>query len=140
MDINPGKPLTVLLQNGNAEDLRKLRDHDNILIRLARLDAITVLDPDAHAPESALALVGDMRILIPLAGLIDKDAELKRLTKEIDKLGKELQKSQAKLNNPSFLARARPDVVEREQQRVNEMAASLQQLETQAAKIRAMAQ
>jgi valyl-tRNA synthetase len=140
MDINPGKPLTVLLQNGNPEDLRKLRDHENILVRLARLDSISVLDPDAHAPDSALALVGDLRILIPLAGLIDKEAELKRLTKEIDKLGKELQKSQAKLNNPSFLARARPDVVEREQQRVNDMAASLQQLETQAEKIRAMAQ
>ncbi len=136
MDINPGKSLAVLLQNGSAEDQRKLQAHQPLLLRLARLEHVQWLEAKAHAPESAIALVGDLRILIPLAGLIDKAAEIKRLEKEMEKLRKELQKSQAKLENPNFAARAPKEVVEKERQRVNEMAASLQQLEVQAEKIR----
>jgi len=79
-----------------------------------------------------------MRILIPLAGLIDKEAELKRLNKEIEKLTKELNKCTAKLDNPKFTARAPAKIVEKERHRVAEMTASLQQLEAQATKIRAI--
>jgi valyl-tRNA synthetase len=79
-----------------------------------------------------------MQILIPLAGLIDKEAELKRLNKETEKLRKELAKCTAKLENPKFTARAPAEIVEKERQRVADMSASLQQLETQVARIRAI--
>jgi valyl-tRNA synthetase len=111
-------------------------DHQSLLTTLARIDTVTWLASEMKAPESAIAFVGDLRLLIPLAGLIDKDAELKRLSKEIDKLRKELEKSTTKLNNPQFMERAPADIVAKEQQRIAEMTASLQQLETQAAKIR----
>ncbi|MDM8559524.1 valine--tRNA ligase [Candidatus Parabeggiatoa sp. HSG14] len=138
MDIAPGKPLQVLLQNGNADDQQKWQNHYDILVHLARLDNIKWLAAHTNAPESAMALVGDMQILIPLAGLIDKEAEIKRLNKEMDKLKKELAKCTAKLDNPKFIARAPAEIVEKERQRVAEMSASLQQLDVQAARIRAI--
>jgi valyl-tRNA synthetase len=138
MDIAPGKALPVLLQNGSAEDQRKINDYNSLLTRLARLETITWLNTHTTAPEAAMALVGELRILIPLAGLIDKDAELKRLQKEMGKLHQELEKCQTKLNNPNFLTRAPQEIIDKEQQRIAEMNASLQQLNAQAERIRAI--
>ncbi len=138
MDIAPSKALPVLVQNGSADDEQKWQSHDRLIIHLARLEKVTWLDAATDAPESAIALVGEMQILIPLAGLIDKEAELKRLKKEMEKLNRELSKCTAKLDNPKFTARAPKNIVEKEQQRVTEMTASLQQLEAQSAKIRAI--
>jgi valyl-tRNA synthetase len=139
MDIAPSKPLPVLLQNGSADDEQKWQTHEGFITHLARLDNVTWLEANRDdAPESAIALVGEMRVLIPLAGLIDVEAELKRLNKEMEKLNKELAKCSTKLNNPKFTERAPADIVEKERQRVTEMSASLQELETQAAKIRAI--
>ena len=90
------------------------------------------------APESATALVGDMQILIPLAGLIDKEAELARLEKEIGKLQVNIDKGNAKLANPGFTDKAPPAVVEKERLRVDELSKSLAQLTEQAEKIRAL--
>jgi valyl-tRNA synthetase len=138
MDINPGKALPILLANGTAIEQQRWQTHQTLINSLARLASVTWLAADAQEPESAIALVGELRILIPLAGLIDKAAELKRLTREIDKWQKELAKGTAKLHNPQFTERAPKDIVEREQQRVAEITASLQQLEAQAVKIRAL--
>ena len=136
MDIAPSKQLQVLLQDGDAEDRKKWETHANIITQLARL--VTVEWVDGEAPESAMALVGELQILIPLAGLIDKDAELQRLTKEMDKLNKELTKHTTKLANPNFVDKAPAKIVEKEQLLVTEMTASLQQLEAQMEKIRAI--
>ena len=76
-----------------------------------------------------------MKILIPLAGLIDKNAELARLTKEIGKLETNFQKSEAKLATPNFADKAPADVVEKERVRVAEMKIALGQLQEQFAKI-----
>ncbi len=138
MDIAPSKALPVLVQNGSTDDEQKWQSHDRLIIHLARLEKVIWLDAHANAPESAIALVGEMQILIPLAGLIDKEAELKRLKKEMEKLNRELSKCTAKLDNPKFTARAPKNIVEKEQQRVTEMTASLQQLEAQSAKIMAI--
>lgn len=136
MDISPAKQVPVLLQNGDATDRQRLQAHEAFLKTLAKIDSITWLSNEVTAPESALALVGDMRVLIPLAGLIDKEAELKRLEKEMEKIRKDLSKSIAKLENPNFADRAPADVVAKERQRVEEMQAAVQQLETQAERIR----
>lgn len=138
MDINPGKPLPLLLQHGHVQDQDKIHRHQAILITLAKLENIHWLSPQASAPQSAIALVGELKLLIPLAGLIDKAAELNRLDKEMNKLRKEVAKCTAKLENPQFAVRAPIDIVEKERQRLLEMNTALQQLDHQAIKIRAM--
>ena len=79
-----------------------------------------------------------MQILIPLAGLIDKDAELARLEKEIGKLSVNIEKGNAKLNNPGFTDKAPAAVIEKERVRVDELSSALAQLQDQAKKISAL--
>lgn len=138
MNISPGKLLPVLLQNCTAQDESRVETSIQYLISLARLESITVLEPDAEAPESATALIGEVKLLIPMAGLIDKQAELARLTKEMDKLHKDVERGEIKLANPSYVERAPADVVEKERQRVSDMRSALEKLEEQRKKIEAL--
>jgi valyl-tRNA synthetase len=138
MDIAPGKALPVLLQNAGQQDRDIFSSNQAFINTLAKLESVEWLEVGAQAPESATALVGEMQILIPLAGLIDKEAELARLNKEITKLQTNLDKGNAKLQNPGFVDKAPPAVVEKERIRVEEMAKAKQQLEQQADKIRAL--
>ncbi len=137
MNIPPGKALPVLLQNANATDRERASRNDLLLTKLGRIEAITWID-EGEPPDAAIALVDQMKILIPMAGLIDKEAELGRIEKEIGKLRKSLPAIEGKLINPSFLARAPDQVVEKEKARLNELRSALGNLEQQAEKIRAM--
>ncbi len=137
MDIKPGKPLPVLLQNGGEMDKVRLDDNRAFLVSLARLEAITWLD-DEEAPESATALVGDMKLLIPLAGLIDKQAELDRLDKNIKKLETEVARISGKLGNANFVDKAPAAVVNKDRDRLAEAESALVSLNAQVEKINAL--
>ena len=98
---------------------------------LAKTESITLLTENETAPESATALVGEMRILIPLAGLIDPVAENKRLDRETANLTKEKGRLEGKLGNESFVAKAPTDVVEKEKQKLADVLVTLEQLAQQ---------
>ena len=136
MDIAPGKQLPVLLQNYSDNDKKLFSDNEAFISTLAKLESVEWIDDDA--PESATALVGDMKILIPLAGLIDKDAEIARLEKEIAKISANLEKSQAKMSNASFVDKAPEAVVAKERGRIEEMETAIRGLNEQLEKIRAI--
>jgi valyl-tRNA synthetase len=138
MNIAPGKPLNVLLQNGSANDQSLLQQNETYLLKLGRLESINWLNATDNAPESAIALVGEMKILIPMAGLIDKTAELARLDKEIQKIGKEMPRIQGKLNNAGFIDKAPPDVIEKEKAKLSALQTTLSNLNEQMEKIRAL--
>ena len=138
MDISPGKPLPLFIQDGSDSDKTYLEGSRHYLATLARIESITWLDKGQEAPESATVLVGHMKVLIPLGSLIDKQAELERLGKEMDKLEKELAKAKTKLANPDFVARAPQNVVEQEQGRVQQFEAALVNLRNQRAKVEAL--
>ncbi|GBF31209.1 valine--tRNA ligase [bacterium MnTg04] len=121
MDIAPAKPLPLILKNASAEDRNRLEKLQDFLSHIAKLESVRVLAGDESAPDSATALLGTMEILVPMAGVIDRDAELARLNKQIEKLDKDLQRSKQKLANPNFAANAPAAVVEKERQRVAEM-------------------
>ena len=138
MDIKPGKPLPVLLQNWTAQDKQAFEQNASFIMGLAKLEGVTWLESNEAAPESATALAGEMKILIPLAGLIDKDAELARLQKEIGKIETNLEKTEAKLNNSNFVDRAPANVVQVEKDRAEEMRSALKQLNEQREKIQSL--
>ena len=137
-DIPPGKPLSILLQEAGDDDRERLARHAGLLRFIARLDGWTVLEAGAPVPESALALAGRMKILIPMAGLIDKDAELQRLAREMAKRREEIGRVRAKLDNPGFSANAPAAVVDKERSRLAEVQAALEQLGAQHARIAAL--
>ncbi len=138
MDIAPGKPLPVLCENVSAENAGRIESHKTLLTNIARIESITVLSDTEQSPESATALVGEMRILIPLAGLIDKEAELARLKKESEKLNKEKSRLEGKLNNESFTAKAPAAVVEKEKAKLADVLVALEQLDSQQGKIESL--
>jgi len=138
MNIAPSKPLPVLLQDGSDADRQSLANNRIYLQKLGRLESITWLNSDATAPESAMALVGDMKILIPMAGLIDKEAELARLEKEIQKIHNDLPRVEGKLNNPAFVDKAPPEVIDKEKAKLADLRSMLNNLEEQQRKIRAL--
>jgi len=137
-DIAPGKPLPVILQNASDTDKSLFEKNESFVYSLARIESVSFISNDETAPESSTALVGEMKILIPLAGLIDKDAELARLNKEITKLESNLQKTNAKLGNPGFVDKAPEAVVAKEKERAAEMASAVQNLKEQLVKITAL--
>jgi len=138
MNIPPGKPLPVLLTNGSDNDAELLERNTAYLNTMAKLESVTWLDNADEAPESATALVGNMKVLIPMAGLINKEDELARLNKQAEKLVKDLDRVQGKLHNESFISKAPEAVVEKERQKVAEMEATLASLRDQITKIEAL--
>ena len=102
MDIPPGKPLPVLLQNASASDRDRVQRMAASIQFLARVETPRVLADGETPPQSATALLGAMSLLVPMAGLIDKDAELARLAKQIAKLEGDLAKTEARVGNPNF--------------------------------------
>ena len=116
MGIAPAKAVPLLLQDGEAADRARIERHAPALKFLARLEAIDWIDGDA--PAAAAAVVGSLKLLIPLEGLIDLGAERARLDKELKRIAGEIAKCEAKLGNATFVQNAPAAVVEQERARL----------------------
>ena len=138
MDIKPGQVLDILLANWSANDQALYASNQAVVQSMAKVGQATWLAKEAIAPESATALVGEMQILIPLAGLIDKDAEIARLSKEIEKIEKNLIGVESRLNNPAFVEKAKPEVIETARKQAEEQRLALGQLQGQLEKMQAL--
>jgi valyl-tRNA synthetase len=139
MNISPAKALPIYMARGDAEDKRRLEENRQFLSKLASLESITWLDDPAQAPLCATALAGDLEILVPMAGLIDVDAELARLDREIDKISIEVKKLSGKLSNAKFVDNAPAEVVAKERQKLEEFEGSVSQLQEKRSAIAEMA-
>jgi len=123
--IKPGKEIELLLQHGGERDRTLAEATGALLKRLTKVTDIRWLEPDETAPPNALALVGDLRVMVPLAGLIDVEGERTRLTKEIARLENDLDRVQKKLANDKFVSKAPPEVVARERQKAEDALTAL---------------
>jgi valyl-tRNA synthetase len=139
MNISPAKPIKVLLKNASDTDKARLETNHQFLSKLAKLENIDALAEDEAAPMSAIQLVGDLEILVPMQGLIDVDAELARLGKEADKLDKELNGVNNKLANPNFVDKAPAAVVEKEKARQADLQAAHAKIQQQLEEMKALA-
>ena len=135
MNISPGKPLPCFIKSYSKKDQSYIENNKAMLFALAKLDTVDLLSVDDEEPESAIALVGKMKILIPLAGLIDKGAERERLNKEIEKLVKLKSQFSAKLNNEKFINGAPEAVIKNEKEKLASAESALKDLEQQLEKI-----
>ena len=134
-DISFGKPIPVLLHNGNENDKARLDSYFDLLEFLVKPERIEWLEKNENTPPSATHLIGDMQVLVPLAGLIDKNAEIARLDKEIDRKQQDKFRAEGKINNPHFLNKAPADVVQREKDKLTDVIAALEQLEEQKVRV-----
>ena len=138
MNIPPGKQLPILLRNGDDSDRTRLGANQLFLMKLANIASINWLAAGDTAPLSATALAGNLEILIPMSDLIDKNAELARLQKETERLGKDSERIISKLDNESFVAKAPADVIAKERERLADNERALGKLREQMDAIRAL--
>jgi valyl-tRNA synthetase len=134
-DIKPRQTVDVLFQGGSERDRILAATTEELFKRLGTIDAVRWLDADAVAPPNALALVGDLKVMVPLAGLIDLQAERARLEKEIGRRESEVQRLEGKLANASFVDKAPAEVVDKERDKLTDARSALSTLQQQLAAI-----
>jgi valyl-tRNA synthetase len=137
-DINPGKPLEVMLKSASDIDTARIEANGPVLVSLAKLESIRILTAGETTPACATALVGKSEMMIPMAGLIDKDAELERLAKEAVRIEGEIKRTEGKLSNQGFVAKAPEEVIAKEREKLNGYKETLVKLEEQKATIAAL--
>ncbi len=138
MNLAPAREIPLLMAEGQPLDRERLQRNHDFLIQLARLESIRFLDAGTRPPPAAIQLVGELKVLVPMAGLIDRDAELARLDKEIERRRGEIQRVEKKLGNENFVSKAPAEVVDKERSKRDEAAAALQRLEAQREEIAAL--
>jgi len=136
LNISPAKAIPVLLTKGSSSDQALLEKYRQFLIKLAKLDSAGWLADAAAAPPCAMQVVGEMEVLVPMAGLVDVDAELGRLAKEQEKLKKEIGRLSGKLGNARFVDNAPADVVAKEKEKLSNAETTLGQLQEQMQKLK----
>jgi valyl-tRNA synthetase len=128
-NIAPGKKINALLKASEGEEQVILEENKEVLMKLANLDEVMIFC-DVEKPElSAVKVVGNTEIYIPLEGIIDIEEEKTRLKKEIDKVGKDLKRVDGKLKNEKFISKAPKDIIEREKRIQKELSDKIEKLE-----------
>jgi valyl-tRNA synthetase len=135
LNLAPGKPMPLMVQLGEVEDHERLERFDTLIRRLARIEIIERVDDDRDSGDSAVALAGNLRLLIPLAGLVDIEEELARLSKQLDREKKGLEQAEKKLANKRFVDNAPNEVVEKERQRLADHQTTVTELNAQIEKL-----
>lgn len=118
MAVSPAKLIPLNVRNVTPVIQKRLEKYSQTLMSLSKLTHIHNLGAEESTPLSASAVVGDLELLIPMAGIIDKDAELTRLEKELAKLDKDIALAEGKLNNPTFSEKAPADIISKEREKL----------------------
>ena len=121
MNVPGGAMVTLAVSGAGAETVARLRTHDQLIRRLARADALDLAD--APPKGSVQIVVGEAIVSMPLAGVVDIDAERARLAREVDKVSRDIAKIEAKLGNVQFIAKARAEVIDEQRERLAEATA-----------------
>jgi valyl-tRNA synthetase len=138
MSISPTRRIPLLLKDLAGQDVEYLERNRSSLAHLAELEEVSVLSSGTPAPQAATALVGNMTVLVPMAGLIDAAAEVERLGKLLVKARQDLGKASTRLDNEEFVRNAPAAIVAGERERASELERTVSGLEAQLAKVRAL--
>ena len=130
LNIPPGKPLPLLIKNATSKDKTLFNNTKTFIESLAKTESVKFLTQE-DAPASATQLVNNLEVMVPLAGLIDVEAEVARLDKEITKLEKEIGRLNGKLNNEKFVKNAPDNVVAKEKEKLDSAKTAIDKLQAQ---------
>jgi valyl-tRNA synthetase len=131
MNINPSRPMPLLYRNASAHEVALIERHHAWLERLAGIEPPRELAAGESQPQAATALIGELILLVPMAGLIDAAAEAERLGKLLARANSDLAKTRARLANESFVRNAPEAVVTGERQRLGELEQTVARLASQ---------
>ncbi len=123
--VEPSRRITAHMDAGSRAAL--LEDYKNLFSRLCNVSDVDLLQPGSSAPEKAATTVSaDVTVYLPLADMVDLDAERQRLTRDLDELSQQIARTGGLLANENFVSRAKPDVVQRERDKLATLTASRQ--------------
>ena len=135
MNLRPSQRVPLALTEGDASDRERSEALGAAIQSLARLQSLEWVADESAVSGNVTALVGELKLLVQLGGLIDRDAELARLDKQTNKLEQEIERLDKKLDNANFVDKAPAEVVQKERDKRAEMAHSLTELRTQRERI-----
>ena len=135
MNIDPRRSLPALLRGGDSTDAEHSVTFNRLIVELARLDSLDYVTEDSQIPECATALIGSLTVLVPMGAVIDREAELERLSREIRKLNEDLARTHGKLSNQNFVDKAPVEIVAKERQRLESTRSAIAQLEAQQSRV-----
>ncbi|GAB3229333.1 valine--tRNA ligase [Psychrobacter pacificensis] len=138
MKLGNAVRLPVLLQNISDEEEQRLSRIANQFKALAKVESLTLLKDGDEVPLSSSSMVGQLRVLVPMKGLIDPTAELKRLGKSFDKLQKQAEGISRKLSNEGFVSKAPAEVVDAEKTKLAELEGQLTAMTAQMEQLKAL--
>ena len=142
MKLGNAVRLPVLLDNISDEETARLSRIENQFKSLAKVDTLTIVNAgdgaDKELPLSSSSMVGQLKVLVPMKGLIDPTAELNRLAKAQEKLTKQAESLRSKLSNESFVSKAPANVVESEKAKLAEMDTQLAEMNKQIEQLKAI--
>jgi valyl-tRNA synthetase len=115
MNISPSKALPILVKNADSESEIYLSRNQTFLNKFGRFSSVSILSDQDNQPESATALLGEMRILVPLGSFIDASAEIARLNKELEKTERDISSVSGRLDNKAFVDKAPEAVINKAQ-------------------------
>ncbi|HEU4773276.1 MAG TPA: class I tRNA ligase family protein, partial [Lysobacter sp.] len=118
LNVAPSRQVTLLLAGATDRDRERTARFDGSLRFLTKLERIEFIDDASTAPAAATAVVGELKLLVPLEGLVDLGAERARLDKELKRVEVEIGKCNGKLASDTFVNNAPPAVVEQERKRL----------------------
>ncbi len=138
MNIEPKKELQIFVADADTEQTRILDENRASLAIVARINNVDFLHESKELNNAASALIGNAKIMVPLGDLIDKDAELSRLNRELERAAKDLDRTKTKLGNPQFVNKAPEAVVNKEKARLAELEAALSKLNDQLQQVQSL--
>jgi valyl-tRNA synthetase len=120
MNISPAKSLPVLIEGADKTAHGYLAANNAYLCQFGKFESISVLKKGEHVPESATALVGELRVLVPLGSFIDASAEIIRLNKDLEKTQAGIDAVNGRLNNSAFTDKAPKAIIAKAEQQLAE--------------------
>jgi valyl-tRNA synthetase len=126
MNLPPGKKLPVIIAPSTEAERELIVENEPMALSLGRIENLQVGNPGTDVPPprmSATGVVGELKIFVPLEGIVDPEAEISRLEKELGKIDKDLSGVEKKLSNENFIAKAKPEAVEKQRKRSEDLTA-----------------
>ena len=140
MEVPPSKQIAVILSCDSEATQRLMKHNESAIISLARVSDLAIGCGIKKPEDASIQVAGDVRIYVPLKGLVDVAAEEERLLKEIGKVGKEIEMFSKKLESPAFVDRAPAEIVAKERQKLTDVTEKKMVLEESLGKIRKLKQ
>jgi valyl-tRNA synthetase len=121
MRIAPSQKLNVFISATDEQNRKMIETDKDYILNLANLESLTVEINMVEPKGVATAVIGSIKIFVPLSGIVDISGEKARLEKELGKISKDLEQCSKKLANRDFRAKAAPEIIQKEEDKLKEL-------------------